>query len=63
MTRSKGLQMYSKAQGTDEQSLLIEQHAPLVKRIAYHMLARLPASVQVDDLAIRFSVERDDVGS
>lgn len=50
MTRSKGLQMYSKAQGADEQSLLIEQHAPLVKRIAYHMLARLPASVQVEDL-------------
>ena len=42
--------MYSKAQGADEQSLLIEQHAPLVKRIAYHMLARLPASVQVEDL-------------
>ncbi|SRR5690554_3049353 len=50
MTRSKGLQMYSKAQGADEQSLLIEQHAPLVKRIAYHMLGRLPASVQVEDL-------------
>ncbi len=50
MTISKGLQMYSKAQGTDAQSALIEQHAPLVKRIAYHMLARLPASVQVEDL-------------
>lgn len=50
MTRSKGLQMYSKAQGADKQSLLIEQHAPLVKRIAYHMLGRLPASVQVEDL-------------
>ena len=50
MTRSKGLQMYSKAQAADEQSLLIEEHAPLVKRIAYHMLGRLPASVQVEDL-------------
>lgn len=29
---------------------LVEQHAPLVKRIAYHLLARLPDSVQVDDL-------------
>lgn len=29
---------------------LVEKHAPLVKRIAYHLLARLPASVQVDDL-------------
>ncbi len=30
--------------------LLVEKNAPLVKRIAYHLLARLPASVQVDDL-------------
>lgn len=30
--------------------MLVERHASLVKRIAYHMLARLPASVQVDDL-------------
>jgi RNA polymerase sigma factor for flagellar operon FliA len=29
---------------------LVRLHAPLVKRIAYHLLARLPASVQVDDL-------------
>ncbi|WP_333607846.1 RNA polymerase sigma factor FliA [Arsukibacterium sp.] len=29
---------------------LVERHAPLVKRIAYHLMARLPASVQVDDL-------------
>ncbi|HCO42490.1 MAG TPA: RNA polymerase sigma factor FliA [Gammaproteobacteria bacterium] len=29
---------------------LVLAHAPLVKRIAYHLLARLPASVQVDDL-------------
>lgn len=29
---------------------LINQHAPLVKRIAHHLMARLPASVQVDDL-------------
>ena len=26
------------------------QHAPLVKRIAYHLMSRLPDSVQVDDL-------------
>jgi len=29
---------------------LIRSHAPLVKRIAHHLSARLPASVQVDDL-------------
>lgn len=42
--------MYSKAQAQDSQHQLIERYAPLVKRIAYHLLARLPASVQVDDL-------------
>lgn len=29
---------------------LVETYAPLVKRIAYHLVARLPASVSVDDL-------------
>jgi RNA polymerase sigma factor for flagellar operon FliA len=29
---------------------LVELHAPLVKRIAYHLMSRLPASVQADDL-------------
>jgi len=29
---------------------LIRKHAALVKRIAHHLMARLPASVQVDDL-------------
>jgi RNA polymerase sigma factor for flagellar operon FliA len=28
----------------------VHKHAPLVKRIAYHLMAKLPASVQVDDL-------------
>ena len=43
------LAMYDKS----EQSLhnaRIEEFAPLVKRIAYHMMMRMPASVQVDDL-------------
>jgi RNA polymerase sigma factor for flagellar operon FliA len=29
---------------------LVQQHAALVKRIAYHLMSRLPSSVQVDDL-------------
>ena len=29
---------------------LVTRHAALVKRIAYHLMARLPSSVQVDDL-------------
>jgi len=31
-------------------TLLLEKHTVLVKRIAYHLMARLPASVLVDDL-------------
>ena len=34
----------------DNRTRIIEQHTNLVKRIAHHMVARLPASVQVDDL-------------
>jgi RNA polymerase sigma factor for flagellar operon FliA len=34
----------------DQTQQLIERHAGLVKRIALHLLARLPASVQLDDL-------------
>lgn len=33
-----------------DKAALLEQHSSLVKRIAYHLLARLPASVIVDDL-------------
>lgn len=33
-----------------DKTVLLEQHTVLVKRIAYHLLARLPASVMVDDL-------------
>lgn len=34
----------------NQQQAFVELHAGLVKRIAHHMMARLPASVQVDDL-------------
>lgn len=37
-------------QSTEQMQVTIEMHAGLVKRIAHHMMARLPASVQVDDL-------------
>lgn len=33
-----------------DKTALLEQHTALVKRIAYHLLARLPSSVIVDDL-------------
>lgn len=49
-----GLAMYSNTQPTKKKSKsrddLIVQHAPLVKRIAYHLMCRLPPSVQADDL-------------
>lgn len=41
--------MYT-SQGTLEKERLVNQYAPLVKRIAFHLMAKLPASVQVDDL-------------
>lgn len=41
--------MYTAA-GTLERDGWVEQYAPLVKRIAHHMMAKLPASVEVDDI-------------
>jgi len=35
---------------SDESDAMIVKYAPLVKRIAYHLMARLPSSVVVDDL-------------
>lgn len=43
MYDAKGLQ-------TVDRDTLVVRHAPLVKKIAYHLIGRLPASVQVDDL-------------
>lgn len=41
--------MYNDADSTSMDEM-VERYAPLVKRIAHHMLARMPSSVQVDDL-------------
>ena len=41
--------MYTAA-GQPDKELLVQRFAPLVKRIAYHLMARLPASIQLDDL-------------
>lgn len=49
MTLAKGLGIYHQT-GAEGAHALVERHAPLVKKIALHMLARLPASVQLDDL-------------
>lgn len=49
MTLAKNLGIYHQA-GVKSPSELVETHAPLVKKIALHLMARLPASVQLDDL-------------
>lgn len=41
--------MYT-AQGVLAKDQLVSKYVPLVKRIAFHLMAKLPASVQVDDL-------------
>jgi RNA polymerase sigma factor for flagellar operon FliA len=41
--------MYNAA-GQLNKDQLVQRFAPLVKRIAYHLMVRLPASIQVDDL-------------
>ncbi len=41
--------MYTAA-GQPNREELVQRYVPLVKRIAYHLMARLPASVQFDDL-------------
>ena len=41
--------MYTAA-GQPDREQLVQRFAPLVKRIAYHLMARLPPSVQFDDL-------------
>ena len=43
-----GLAMYTNMNRSNDE--LVVQHAPLVKRIAYHLMSRLPPSVQADDL-------------
>lgn len=46
-----GITVYAQAsKSKPPTSELVEQHAALVKRIAYHLIARLPHTVDVDDL-------------
>jgi RNA polymerase sigma factor for flagellar operon FliA len=45
-----GVGAYSQRPSARETEALVMRHAELVKRIAYHLAGRLPASVEVDDL-------------
>ncbi len=49
MTLANNLGIYQQG-GASSQARLIEEQAPLVKKIALHLMARLPASVQLEDL-------------
>lgn len=49
MTVTKGLNLYSRNQQLADAKLL-EKHALLVRKIGYHLLGRLPATVELDDL-------------
>ncbi|MFC4158742.1 RNA polymerase sigma factor FliA [Chitinimonas lacunae] len=49
MPSPRALGMY-RQNATDPVEERVRTHAPLVKRLAYHMIAKLPASVEVDDL-------------
>ncbi len=40
---------YSAAERVNHEQI-VEKHVPLVKRVAYHLLGRMPSSVQLDDL-------------
>lgn len=42
--------MYSQIENARQQDDLVERYAPLVKRLAHHLMGRLPPSVQLDDL-------------
>lgn len=46
-----GASMYATMQtGASDANDLVIKHVPLVKRIAFHLMGRLPDSVQIDDL-------------
>jgi RNA polymerase sigma factor for flagellar operon FliA len=49
MSAHRALSLYRNTQNSCEDDR-VEKHAPLVRKIAYHMISKLPASVDVDDL-------------
>lgn len=49
MTTSKGVNIYADNQKLAD-SELVDKYTPLVKKIAWHLMGKLPDSVQIDDL-------------
>jgi RNA polymerase sigma factor FliA len=48
VTAASPVSLYRQPQAAE--GINLDDYAPLVKKIAYHLLARMPASVQLDDL-------------
>ena len=48
--QEQGIAAYTAASDRVREQRLIEEHSLLVRRIAHHLAARLPSTVQVDDL-------------
>lgn len=49
MPSARALSLYQTTQSVREEDRVTE-HIPLVRRLAYHLVSRLPASIQADDL-------------
>ncbi|MGH8463371.1 MAG: sigma factor, partial [Pseudomonas sp.] len=49
MTAATGASKYSEVQ-TESMNDIVLRYSPLVKRIAHHLLLRMPSCVQIDDL-------------
>ena len=55
MSAATGASAFDKSEASaeaQEENLteVVDRYSPLVKRIAHHLLLRMPASVQIDDL-------------
>lgn len=46
----KGAAVYAAERQRSEADALVTRYAPLVKRIAYHLMGRLPPCIQMDDI-------------
>ncbi len=49
MPSARALSLYQATQAVSEEAR-VATHMPLVRRLAYHMISRLPASIEVEDL-------------
>ena len=52
-----------RAQQTGDAAAIVARHSELVRRIAHHLAARLPSSVEIDDLiqVVRQKLARTDL--